>query len=135
MGRPAQRLARPWRYRPTSWWNSAVPIGRAKDLVPDQLAIERVGIEQGLVVEDDVVDPDHVVLTEREIIQVGTALMQRKIERVVRVVIEVGAGRDDPVDEAGLDQGDQAAHPQTGGSQCARERQADGAVRARGALR
>ncbi len=41
-------------------------LGRAhrpgEDLVADQLAIEGVGIEQGLVVEDDVVDADDVVL-------------------------------------------------------------------------
>ena len=54
--------------------------------------------------------------------------MERKIERIVRVVIKIGARRNDPVDEAGLDQGDQAAHPQTGRSQGAREREADGAI-------
>ena len=63
-----------------------------------------------------------------EIVEVGPALVQGQVERVVGVVIKVGAGRDDPVDEAGLDQGDQAAHPQAGGRQRARERQADGAV-------
>ena len=67
-------------------------------------------------------------LAEREVVEVGPALVERQVEGVVGVVVEVRARRDDPVDEPGLDQRDQAAHPQAGRSQGARERQADGAV-------
>ena len=99
-----------------------------EDVVADQLAIERVGVEQGLVVEDDVVDPDHVVLPQREIVEVRPALVQRQVECEVGVVVKVGAGRDDPVDETAVDERDEAAHPEPRGGQRTRERQPDGAV-------
>ena len=41
--------------------------------------------------------------------------MQREIKRKVSIVVKVRPGRDDPVDETGPDQRDQAAHPQPGG--------------------
>ena len=101
---------------------------RAKTLVLDQLAVERVGIEQGLVIEDDVVDADDVVLPQGVVVEVGPALVERQVEREVGVVVEVGAGGDDPVHEPGLDQRDQAAHAQPGGGQSPGERQADRAI-------
>ena len=63
-----------------------------------------------------------------EVVEVGPALVQRQVQGVVRVVVEVRPGRDDPVDEPGLDQRDQAAHAQPGGRQGARERQPDRAI-------
>ena len=94
-------------------------------LARDQLAIEGVGVEQGRIIEDDVVDPDDVVLAEEVVIQVRAALVQGEVEGVVGVVIEVGAGGDDPVDEPRPDQGDQAAHAEPGGGQRPGDRQPD----------
>ena len=54
---------------------------------------------------------------EGEVVEVRTALVQGQVEGVVGVVIEVRPGRDDPVDEPGPDERDQAAHPQPGRGQ------------------
>ena len=41
--------------------------------------------------------------------------MKGQVECMVAIVIEIRAGRDDPVDEACLDEGDDAGSPQAGG--------------------
>ena len=76
-----------------------------EDVLADQFAVKAVGVEQRLVVEDDIVDPDDRVFAEGEVVEVGPALVERQVEGVVGVVVEVSPGGDDPVDEPGLDQG------------------------------
>src|SRR5262249_46209118 len=93
-----------------------------------QLPEELVGVEQVLVVEDDVVDADDLVLAQLQIGQTRAGLEQVHAQGVVRVVVEVRAGRDDPVDEPGLDQRDEAAHAEAGRRERSAERQPDRAV-------
>ena len=54
--------------------------------------------------------------------------MHREAEPEVRVVIEIRAGRDDPVDEAALDQRNERRHAEAGRRERAGERHADGHV-------
>src|SRR5271157_4283531 len=102
--------------------------GAGETLVLDQLPVKRVRVQQRLVVEDDVIDADHVVLPQGVVVEVGPALVERQVQRVVGVMVEVGAGGDDPVHEPGRDQWNQAAHAQPGRSERAGDGQADGAV-------
>ena len=87
--------------------DEVVELGGAERLLERLAAAERaeepVGAEQVLVVEDDVVDADDLVLAQSQVVEVGPGLVQVHAEGVVRVVVEVRPGGDDPVDEPGLD--------------------------------
>ena len=102
------------RYLPTRWWNSAVPIVFWNASPRQSVRIEAVGAEQVLVVEDDVVDADDLVLAQLQVGEARPGLVQVHAEGEVRVVVEVRAGGDDPVDEAGLDERHEARHAQPG---------------------
>jgi len=69
----------------------------------DYLAEECVSVEQHRVIEEDVVDADHFFFAQRDIGRVRVALVHSETDTEVRVVIEIGAGRDDPIDKAGFD--------------------------------
>ena len=77
----------------------------------DQLAVEGVGREQHVVVEEDVVDADDALLAQAGVVDLRLPLAQRHRQPEVGVVVEVRAGRDDPVDEPRLDQRDQRGEP------------------------
>ena len=74
--------------------------------------------------EQHVVDPDDALLVQLHIVQERRAAVQREIQRVVQVVIQVRAGADDEIDEAALHQLDDAS-AETGGGQGAGHGQAD----------
>jgi hypothetical protein len=52
------------------------------------------------------------------------ALVHREADAEVRVVIEIGAGRDDPVNKAGFDERNQRGNPETRGRQRSGQRNA-----------
>ena len=83
-------------------------------LLPRDLAKESVGREQHAVVEKDVVDPDHAGLVQRDVVGLGRSLEHLQAQAEVRVVIEVGAGRHRPVDEAVFDERYETRHPEPG---------------------
>src|SRR5260370_5104065 len=84
-----------------------------KSLAPAQRSVKLVGAEQVLVVEDDVVNPDNLVFTELEIVQARPRLVHIHAQSEMRIVVEIGAGADNPVHEAGFDKRDQATRSQT----------------------
>ena len=98
------------------------------------LADELVGREQDAVVEEDVVDPDHALVAQLDVVRGRRAAVHREPEREMGVVIQVGAGRDDPVDEARLHERDEAAHPEPRRRHRARQRHPDRGVRLEHAL-
>ena len=67
---------------------------------------------------------------QQAIVQLATAAVQRQPQAEVHVVVQVGAGGDDPVDEAGPNQGDQDRTAEACRCQGTGERQADPAFRA-----
>ena len=91
-----------------------VELGRAHGLLEGlaaaEGAVEAVGAEQVFVVEDDVVDADDLVLAQLDVVHARPALVQVHAEGEMRVVVDVRARADDPVDEPGLDQGHQTGH-------------------------
>ena len=91
-------------------------------------AVEAIGAEQVLVVEDDVVDANDLVFAQRQVVEAGPRLVHVHAQGEVGVVIEVGPGADDPVDEAGLDQRHQARGAQPRRRQRPGQRQADHGV-------
>ena len=112
-------------YLPHRWWNSAVLIVALELGARDHLAEEGVGVEQHLVVEEHVVDAHDALLAQLDVVGLEGAAVHREPEAEVGVVVEVRAGRHDPVDEAGLDQRDQRAHAEPGRRQRAGDRQPD----------
>jgi hypothetical protein len=92
----------------------------------DDLAEEAVGRKQHLVVEEDVVDADHALLAQHDVARLCVAAVHGEPEPVVRIVVEVGAGRDDPVDEPRLDERDERRDAQARGRQRPGQRQPDG---------
>jgi hypothetical protein len=97
----------------------------------ERLQHELVGGLQGaLVLDEGVVDPRDAGGHQLVVIDFPVALPHGQIERAVQVVVEVGPGGDDPINESGLDQRDQhALHPD--GRHRAAERQTDGRLAAK----
>ena len=75
----------------------------------DEVADVGVGFEQHGGREQDVVDPNHAFFVQLDVVHERRAAVQREIQRVVQVVIEVRAGGDDEVDEPAVHQLDDAA--------------------------
>ena len=86
-----------------------------------------VGFEQHRRREQHVVDPDDALLVELHVVEERRAAVQREVQRVVEVVIEVRAGADDKVDQTAVDHLDHAS-AEAGRRQRAGDRQADGGV-------
>ena len=80
----------------------------------DQSAKKGVGIEQHVVIEEDVIDPHDLCRTQYTVVQFGIALMHRQTDAEVSVVVQIRAGRNDPINEAGLDQRDQGRDAEAG---------------------
>ena len=118
-------------YLPQSAWNSALLIGALELRALDDLPEERVRAEQDVVVEEDVVDADDAVLAQDGVACCRITAVHREAEAEVRVVVEVRAGGDDPVDEARLDERDDRRHAEPRRRERAGEREADGDVVAR----
>ena len=75
----------------------------------DEVADVGVGLEQHGRRKQDVVDADDAFLVQLDVVDERRAAVQREVQRVVQVVIEVRAGRDDEVDEAAIHHLDDAA--------------------------
>src|SRR4029453_915943 len=84
----------------------------------------RVGLEQDGRRKEDVVDSDDPILVQLHVVHERRAAVQREVQRIVQVVIEVGAGGNDEVDEAAVHHLDDAA-PHAGRGHCARDGQPD----------
>ena len=95
----------------------------------DEAAEEGVRVKQHRVVEEDVVDAHDLFVAQRDVRDGRVALMEREADAEVRVVIEVRAGRDDPVDEARAHERDERRDAESRRRQRAGEREADGHVR------
>jgi hypothetical protein len=97
----------------------------AEGLPRDELAEEGIGVEEHLVGEDDVVDADDALLAQFRVVDERRPLVEREVQAEVGVVVEVRAGGDDPVDEAGLDERDDAGDADAGGGEGAGQGHAD----------
>src|SRR5262245_616864 len=75
----------------------------------DEVANVRVRLQQYGRRKQDVVDPNHAVLVELDVVEERRAAAQREVQGVVKVVIQVRAGRDDEIDEPAVHQLDDAA--------------------------
>ena len=107
--------------------DQVVELGRAHLALElrreEDLPVEGVGVEEHLVVEDDVVDAHDLVAPERDVVEIRAPPVHREADPEVGVVIEIRPGGDDPVDESRLDERDDARHPQPG--RCQRPAQTD----------
>jgi hypothetical protein len=68
-----------------------------------------VGLEQHCRREQDVVDPDDAFLVELDVVDEGRSAMEREVQRVVQVVIQVRAGADDEIHQPAFHQFNDAA--------------------------
>ena len=91
----------------------------------DDLPEKRVGRQQDVVVEEDVVDAHDPFFTQDDIRFLGVAAVHCQSETEVSVVIEIGAGGDDPINESTLDQWNQRRHSESSRCQRAGDRQSD----------
>ena len=101
--------------------------GRDRPVEPradEEVADVGVGFEQHRRRKQHVVDPDDALLVQLDVVEERRAAVQREVQRVVQVVIEVRAGADDEVDQAALHHLDDAA-AEAGRRQRAGDRQAD----------
>src|SRR4030067_856120 len=80
-------------------------------LLLEHPAEEGVGVEENLVGEQDVVDPDDPFLVEDRVVEERGSRMHLHPEPEVNVVVEVRPRRYDPVDEPGPDQRGHAGNP------------------------
>ena len=91
----------------------------------DHLAHEGVRVEEHIVVEQDVIDPDDPLIVQHDVVQERASGVERHVEAEVEVVVEVGAGGDHPVDKPRLHERDDAALPEAGRGQGASEAHPD----------
>src|SRR5579859_699193 len=68
------------------------------------LAQEAVSVEQHLIAEEHIVDANNTRFVQFRVVELEAATMQGEVERVVDVVVEVGACADHEVDRATLHQ-------------------------------
>ena len=87
----------------------------------------RIRLEQHRRWKQHVVDANDAVFVQLDVVNEGRTSVQREVQRVVQIVIEVGAGADDEIDETALHQLDHAA-AQTSRRERASHRQPDGRV-------
>jgi hypothetical protein len=91
----------------------------------ERLAHERVGVEERVLGDEDVVDALDARAVELAVVHVEVALDDRQLQREVEVVVEIRARGDHQVHEPGLDHRlDRAAHP--GGGHRPGDRERDG---------
>src|SRR5262245_26210299 len=82
----------------------------------EEVANVRGGFEQYRRGEEHVVDADDAIFVEFDVIDEWRAPVQREVQRVMQIVIQIRARADDEVDETSLHQLNNAA-AQTGGRQ------------------
>jgi hypothetical protein len=87
-------------YLPQRLWNSAVDIGFWNSSPSITIGERRRRCRAARVVEEDVVDAHDLFAAQHDVGDLRVALMQREPDAEVRVVVEVRARRDDPVNEA-----------------------------------
>jgi hypothetical protein len=91
-----------------------VELGRAHRLLElgrfDQPVDELVRLEQHVVIEQHVVDPDDPLTAQLLVVLERVRSEQLHVQAVMDVVVEVRARRDDVVHEPALDQRHQARH-------------------------
>ena len=74
-----------------------------------------VGFEQHAGRKQHVVDADDPLFVELDVVEKWGAAVEREVQRVVQVVVEVRAGADDEVDEPAVEELDDAAAEPRGG--------------------
>src|SRR5262249_1326457 len=92
-------------------------------------AKKRVSVEQNRIIKEDVVNSDDFFVPQNNIGGLRVALVHRQAESEVCVVIKIRARRNDPIDEAGLNQRDQSGHAEPRRRQCSGQRDTNGHVR------
>src|SRR2546425_1673423 len=73
----------------------------------NDLSEEGVSVQQHRVIKEDVIDANYFFFAQNNVGSCGIALVHLEPDTEVSVVIEIGAGRNNPVDKAGFDQWNQ----------------------------
>ena len=94
----------------------------------DDLADEGVRIEQDIIIEKHVVNPDDAFFAEVDVVEKRRACVQVHAEAEVEVVVEICAGGDDPVDESCLEEWNDGRSAEARRCESAGEGHADGPV-------
>ncbi len=87
----------------------------------DDFAHESIGVEQDIVIKEDIVDTDDSFVTEFDVIEEWGAGVKFHAQAEMEVMIEVCARGDDPVHEPCLHQGDDGGAAEASGGQSAGE--------------
>ena len=69
----------------------------------------RIGFEQHRRGKKHVVDPDDPLLVQLDVVEERRASVEREVQRVMQIVVQIGARADDEIDQASLYQLDGAA--------------------------
>ena len=81
-------------------------------LAGNNFSEERVGRQQHIVIEENVINADDAFFAQNDIGFLCVAAVHRESKPEMGVVIQVRTGRDDPVDESSFDQGNERRHSQ-----------------------
>src|SRR5215467_9463044 len=83
---------------------AVVKLGRGYRLVQprsnDEVADVSVGFQEDRGRKEHVVNANHALFVQVAIVDERRSAMQREVQRVVQIMVEVGARRDEEVDEA-----------------------------------
>src|SRR5262245_45701115 len=97
-------------------------------LAATECAIKAIRSKEIFVVENDIVDANDLLFAQLEVVQSRARLVHVHAEGEVGIVVEVGAGADDPVDEAGLDERHKSGDTEASRREGAAERQTDDGI-------
>jgi hypothetical protein len=75
----------------------------------DEVSDIGIGLEQDRRRKEHVVDANHAVLVQLHVVEERGAAVQREVQRVVKVVVQIRPGRDEKVDQPALHHLDDAA--------------------------
>ena len=94
--------------------HGSLEFRRAYDLTE-----ECVCLKKDIIFEENIVNPDYAFLTQQAVVQVVQAAAHLKTYAEMGVVIEIGAGRNDPIDEPGAHERYDGCHSDSRWRHCA----------------
>ena len=83
---------------------------------------------QNIVIKKNIVNANDAVPAEINVVEKRRTRVEAHVETVMKVVIEIGSGGNDPIDQSGPHQGNDAGFAESRGGERAGEAQAHGTV-------
>ena len=82
----------------------------------DHFAEKMIGFQQDVIFKENVVDADNAFFPQNTVVQIMQAAPHLETNAEMRIVVQIRAGRNDPVDKPGTHQWNDCGHAEAGRS-------------------